>query len=159
EVDIVALTSEAPIRKDLDLDERVARRAGARTGRALSLKTQDLAVDEPWRNFHVERAAVGKGQPPHRSCDGVDELDRHAIVQISTAPIGPGALTASQQLAELVVSVHVVGEPRTVGVEMSAVGRGKVAVILLRRTFRARRVDLALVEAPALVRVGEKIVG
>src|ERR1700676_2401765 len=58
--DIVTGTAEKRMRRDRDVDQRVARWATARPGTALALESNDMAILDAGWNFHIECAAVGQ---------------------------------------------------------------------------------------------------
>src|SRR5262249_7768609 len=157
-------------RLDTDLDIGVARRAALRAGHALALQPERLAIGGALGDVDVERLAIRQVDPllaaarrdqeryPQRIGDG---QPAH-VVPVLPAPIGKAAAHAAplaEHLGEDAAHVDE-GFVRTGALVLGAAeAAALVAIEAARRHFLARRVDLAGVEATALLGVGQDVVG
>lgn len=142
-----------------DLDQGIAGRTFAKSRPALAGQAQDLPVFEPGRNGHVQGAAIRQGEPPHGAERGGQEIDAERITRVRALGVEIGAGAPAEGLGEDPVQVlgiegllgPVLGPARVVA---------EVAIELTcGRLLLARGVDLAPIEAGALLRIGQQGIG
>src|SRR6185312_17013743 len=82
------------MRRDMHLDQRVARLSAAETRLALALEPQHLAIGDPGRDRHVEPLVRRERQtlpPPGRRLDKADRQRIKAVLPRHPKPALPGA--------------------------------------------------------------------
>jgi len=156
--DVVAITGEACIGLDLDLDKRVAGTSLAHPCSAFAFEAKRLPVEDPGRYRHIERAAARQRKPLRYSRDRIGKADRQSIEQILPPPVGAGLSIAPKKVGEDIVIAAEIGIAGVAGVA-SKVGSRIVTVELLGRALGPRFIDLARIIAPALVRITQQIIG
>ena len=80
-------------------------------------------------------------------------------MQIQSALIRACLLAASEKLGESIIRIQEIGVAGIVRVGMSVIRRRKITIEVMLLPLRTRRIDLAVVEACALLGIGEQIVG
>lgn len=128
-------------------------------GRSLAAQTNDLPVDQARRNRHVKRAAIRQRQALVRTRDRLRKIDRQLVMQIPSTPVGARSFATSQKLGESVVRIHEIGITGIIGIGTTMIRRGEIAVVTLLRPLCTCLVDLAGVEAFALLRIAQEIIG
>src|SRR5262249_40105632 len=128
----------------------IARRPAADARLALAAQAQDLAVARAERNRDLERLALRQGDLPLCAVDCIEEVDLEPIMRVRPAHAEIAAGLAAEDLGEHVV-IGEIGKARPTRVGTRARAVGEVAVVALLRAFLAGSVDLAAVEARALL--------
>ena len=151
------------MRLDLDVDQRVAGRAAIEAGLALALQAQGLTVLAAGGNFDLQRRAVGERNGARRAVQRVEELDLHVempvvALHLHAAAATPGA--AREEAGEQIVALTEIGKAAAIviGAALGA-GAGIIAIEIARRLLGAGGVDLAAIEAAALVLVADDAIG
>src|SRR5690606_13531428 len=116
-------------------------------------------------NGEIERLPRRQGDPFLRPIRRLEEIDLQPVMDVRTlhsesAPAPGAALTApTEEVGEDVRDVPEILEARMGSIAPPAAGAGVFAVETLLRTLGAGCVDLALVEARALLGIAEDVVG
>src|SRR3954464_15838433 len=84
-MDIVAFAAERRMRRDVDLDQRIARRAAAKARCTLALEPQYLILLDAGRARDVEPLVGGQRDPFPAAGRRLDEVDRQREL-----PVRPG---------------------------------------------------------------------
>ena len=158
-MNIVALAREETMRLDRHLDQRVACRAITRRRRALAPKTQYLPLLDAGRDFHLQRAAMGKMHVFCRAIDRIEKVDRQLVVQIMATRIARLMRPTLEDFGENIVGAR---EVRIAGARFIGIVRrlgGVIPIIFLLRPFSAGGVDLAGVETATFLRIAQQIIG
>src|SRR6185437_11484475 len=108
DMDVVALAAEQLVRRDMHLDQRVARRAAAQPGVALALETQDLAVGEAGGDGHVETVAGGESHALLGAARRLEEIDGQGEGAIGAAQ--PDRLPTARPAAATRLPAEEIGE-------------------------------------------------
>src|SRR5262249_25298306 len=146
------------VRPHRDLDQGVAGWPAADARLPLAAQAQDLAVARAERNRDLERLALRQGDLPLCSVDCIEEVDLEPIMRVRSAHAESATGLPAEDLGEHVV-IGEIGKARAARVGTRAAAVGEVAVIALLRAFLAGSVDLAAVEAGALLGIAQKAVG
>ncbi len=161
--DVVAVAVEAGVGGDGDLDQCIAGGGAVEAGAALAAQAQDVAVLGAGGNADVQRLAVGQREAAGGAGGGIDEADGQRVLHVAAThgmaggtPVGALAGSA-ERLGEESFQVFL-AEPAAGGFVAFLAG-GVAVVLALLVDFMALGVDLAAVEAGALVLVGQQVVG
>ncbi len=161
--DVVAVAMEAGVGGDGDFYQCIAGGGAIEAGAALAAQAQDVAVLGAGWYAHVEGFALGQSEAAGGAGRGIDEADGQRVLHIAAthalaggSPIG--ALAGSAEgLREESLQIFL-AEPASRGFVTFLTG-GVAVVLPLLVYFMALGVDLAAVEAGALVLVGQQVVG
>ena len=140
--DVLAVAREEWVRRDVDLDQRVARGPAIPAGTPLPSQPQDLAVRSGRGDLCVQRSPIRQGQPLGRAIDGAQKLGGERVVLVLT-PAGPVAGAASpstKRRAENVGEIVRVPTLRTaaaMAVALASLALGIVAIGRSRRLLLA----------------------
>src|SRR5260370_19699412 len=171
ETDVVADAAEERMRRDMHFDQRIARRAAAEPGLALALEPQDLPIGDASGDRYVERLPPAglhgaEIQPLLGAARRLEEIDGEGEGAVGAAhPEGAPAAraaAASRLLAEQVgedIAEIVLGDAAFLVVFGALRPFGVAPIGGAFRPLLAGRVDLAAIEARALLGVGEQLVG
>ena len=126
--------------------------------KALALEAEELPVLEPGGDGDVERAAVRQPEAAHRTIRGLEKIDRERIMHVGTARREAMPETVAKGGTKDALEIVRPEGLRAIFAVHGLVSEVAVEAALLR-PLGAARVDLAAVEARALLRVGEQRVG
>ena len=163
---VVAGAAQERMRRDRDLDQRVARRATAHSGPALAFEADGVAVLDPGGDLHVQRAPVRQQHPAGGAVRGLQKSQGQRVAQIGAGarnaePHRRAALKWREKNSAMSSSVNrPVGACMRPGIPFAAWAAAEVAIeAAARRNLMALGIDLAAIETAAFFRVGQQVVG
>src|SRR5690242_5342286 len=139
QMNVVALAAKEGMRRDMHLDQRIARRAAAKAWTAFALEAQDLALLDSGRDREVEPFVRRQGQALLAAGRRRDEVDGQRVVTIGAGHRKPLAASPA---------------PRTT----ARASPLPAAAEHLEQIIEIAHIHLAAVVAGAFLRVGQDVV-